>query len=276
MTVEVKMPAPAVTPVAPVVKDAGAQYLLRIGDACLVLSHRLSEWCGHAPMLEEDLALGNIALDLLGQARALLTRAGQLEAQAGGYTAAAPFDEDQLAYLREERHFLNPVLMELPRGDFAFTQARNLMAACWLLPLWDRLRDSSDAEVAAIAAKAVKEVQYHQQHAADWVVRLGDGTEESTRRMQAALLQLWPYAGELFASDAVDDAAVASGLGPAWSELRDDWDAAMAAVLNEAGLPRPKNTPHVYAGRQGVHSEHMGHMLATMQHLQRTYPGGVW
>jgi ring-1,2-phenylacetyl-CoA epoxidase subunit PaaC len=269
--------------VAPVVKDAGAQYLLRIGDACLVLSHRLSEWCGHAPMLEEDLALGNIALDLLGQARALLTRAGQLEAQAqaqaqaqAGGQPVAPFDEDQLAYLREERHFLNPVLMELPRGDFAFTQARNLMAACWLLPLWDRLRDSSDAEVAAIAAKAVKEVQYHQQHAADWVVRLGDGTEESTRRMQAALLQLWPYAGELFASDAVDDAAVASGLGPAWSELRDDWDAAMAAVLNEAGLPRPKNTPHVYAGRQGVHSEHMGHLLATMQHLQRTYPGGVW
>ncbi|OWQ88301.1 phenylacetate-CoA oxygenase subunit PaaI [Roseateles terrae] len=276
--------APAVTTrtaaavVGPVVKDVGAQYLLRIGDACLVLSHRLSEWCGHAPMLEEDLALGNIALDLLGQARALLTRAGQLEAraQAGGQTAAAPLDEDQLAYLREERHFLNPVLMELPRGDFAFTQARNLMAACWLLPLWDRLRDSSDAEVAAIAAKAVKEVQYHQQHAADWVVRLGDGTEESTRRMQAALMQLWPYVGELFASDAVDDAAVASGLGPAWSELRDDWDAAMAAVLNEAGLPRPKNTPHVYAGRQGVHSEHMGHMLATMQHLQRTYPGGVW
>lgn len=267
---------------APVVTDKGAQYVLRIGDACLVLSHRLSEWCGHAPMLEEDLALGNIALDLLGQARALLTRAGQLEAESEAASEAQSqgrrqvADEDQLAYLREERHFLNPVMMELPRGDFAFTQLRNLMAACWLLPLWDRLRASSDAEVAAIAAKAVKEVQYHQQHAADWVVRLGDGTEESTRRMQAALTQLWPYVGELFASDAVDAAAVASGLGPAWSELRDDWDAAMAAVLADAGLPRPKDTPHVYAGRQGVHSEHMGHMLATMQHLQRTYPGGVW
>jgi len=260
------------TKVSNVVDDAGAQYLLRLGDACLVLSHRLSEWCGHAPMLEEDLALGNIALDLLGQARALLTRAGQLQAQAGG----PALDEDQLAYLREERHFLNPVLMELPRGDFAFTQTRNLMVACWLLPLWDRLRASSDAEVAAIAGKAVKEVQYHQQHAADWVVRLGDGTEESTRRMQAALAQLWPYVGELFASDDIDAAAQASGLGPSWAELRDDWDSAMAAVLAEAKLPRPQDTPHVYAGRRGVHSEHMGHMLSTMQMLQRTYPGGVW
>ncbi|SEK32382.1 ring-1,2-phenylacetyl-CoA epoxidase subunit PaaC [Roseateles sp. YR242] len=254
------------------IDHAGAQYLLRIGDACLVLSHRLSEWCGHAPMLEEDLALGNIALDLLGQARALLTRAGELQASGSGEV----LDEDQLAYLREERHFYNPVLMELPRGDFAFTQARNLMVASWLLPLWDRLRDSSDAEVAAIAGKAVKEVQYHHQHAADWVVRLGDGTEESTRRMQAALAQLWPYVGELFAADEIDAAAVESGLGPAWADLRDDWDAAMAAVLAEAGLPRPKDTPHVYAGRRGVHSEHMGHMLSTMQYLQRTYPGGAW
>ena len=198
---------------------ADVQYLLRIGDACLVLSHRISEWIGHSPVLEEDLALGNIALDLLGQARALLTRAGQLNEE--------PLDEDQLAYLREERHYLNPVLMELPRGDFAFTQARNLIAACWLLPLWTRLQASSDAEVAAIAAKAVKEVRYHQQHAAEWVVRLGDGSEESTRRMTAALTALWPYVNELFASDAVDAAAEASDLGPAWSSLKPDWDAAM-------------------------------------------------
>ena len=247
---------------------ADVQYLLRIGDACLVLSHRISEWIGHSPVLEEDLALGNIALDLLGQARALLTRAGQLNEQ--------PLDEDQLAYLREERHYLNPVLMELPRGDFAFTQARNLVAACWLLPLWTRLQASSDAEVAAIAAKAVKEVRYHQQHAAEWVVRLGDGSEESTRRMTAALAALWPYVNELFASDAVDAAAEASGLGPAWSSLKPDWDAAMDEVLAEARLARPKDTPHVYAGVRGVHSEHMGHLLSTMQSLQRAYPGGVW
>ncbi len=247
---------------------ADVQYLLRVGDACLVLSHRISEWIGHSPVLEEDLALGNIALDLLGQARALLTRAGQL--------GEAPLDEDQLAYLREERHYLNPVMMELPRGDFAFTQARNLIAACWLLPLWTRLQASSDAEVAAIAAKAVKEVRYHQQHAAEWVVRLGDGSAESTRRMQDALQQLWPYVNELFAADAVDAAAEASGLGPAWSSLKPDWDAAMDEVLAEARLARPKDTPHVYAGVRGVHSEHMGHLLSTMQHLQRAYPGGVW
>ncbi|OWQ91474.1 phenylacetate-CoA oxygenase subunit PaaI [Roseateles aquatilis] len=247
---------------------ADVRYLLRLGDACLVLSHRLSEWCGHAPILEEDLALGNIALDLLGQARALLTRAGQLDGQA--------LDEDQLAFLREERHYLNPVLMELPRGDFAFTQARNLIVASWLLPLWTRLQDSADAEIAAIAAKAVKEVRYHQQHAAEWVVRLGDGSEESTRRMKDALAQLWPYVNELFASDDVDAAAEASGLGPAWSSLKPAWDAAMDEVLAEARLTRPKDTPHVYAGRLGVHSEHMGHMLATMQSLQRAYPGGVW
>lgn len=250
------------------VMDAKTTYVLRLADTCLIHSQRLSEWAGHAPVLEEDLALSNIALDLLGQARALLTRAGQLNEQ--------PLDEDQLAYLREERHYLNPVLMELPRGDFAFTQARNLIAACWLLPLWTRLQASSDAEVAAIAAKAVKEVRYHQQHAAEWVVRLGDGSEESTRRMTAALAALWPYVNELFASDAVDAAAEASGLGPAWSSLKPDWNAAMDEVLVEARLARPKDTPHVYAGVRGVHSEHMGHMLATMQSLQRAYPGGVW
>ncbi|UXH79923.1 1,2-phenylacetyl-CoA epoxidase subunit PaaC [Roseateles amylovorans] len=244
------------------------RYLLPLGDACLVLSHRLSEWCGHSPILEEDLALGNIALDLLGQARAVLTRAGQLDGQS--------FDEDQLAFLRDERHYLNPVMMELPRGDFAFTQARNLMAACWLLPLWTRLQASSDAEVAAIAAKAVKEVRYHQQHAAEWVVRLGDGSEESTRRMTTALAQLWPYVNELFATDETDAAAERSGLGPAWSTLKPEWDAAMDEVLAEARLARPADTPHVYAGRLGVHSEHMGHLLATMQSLPRAYPGGVW
>ena len=221
---------------------ADVQYLLRIGDACLVLSHRISEWIGHSPVLEEDLALGNIALDLLGQARALLTRAGQLNEQ--------PLDEDQLAYLREERHYLNPVLMELPRGDFAFTQARNLVAACWLLPLWTRLQASSDAELAAIAAKAVKEVRYHQQHAAEWVVRLGDGSEESTRRMTTALAALWPYVNELFASDAVDADAEASGLGPAWSSLKPDWNAAMDEVLAEARLARPKDTPQPKRSRR--------------------------
>eukprot|EP01137_Pigoraptor_chileana_P033075 Opistho-2@23469 len=185
-------------------------YLLRLGDSCLILAQRISEWCGHGPILEEDLALSNMALDLLGQARALLTHAAQLDGQG--------HDEDQLAFLRDERQYLNPVLMELPRGDFAFTQVRNFAVATWLLLLWQRLETSSDAEVAAIAGKAVKEAKYHQQHAADWVVRLGDGTDESAARMREALATLWPYFNELFEADAVDAAAVAQGL-PMYSAL---------------------------------------------------------
>ena len=155
-------------------QDAAVQYLLRLGDTCLILGHRLSEWCGHGPILEEDIALANMALDLVGQARALLTRAGQIEGRGR--------DEDQLAYLRDERDYLNVTLVELPRGDFAFTVVRNAMVATLLKLLWARLSDSSDAELAAIAGKAIKEARYHQQHAADWVVRLGDGTAESRRR----------------------------------------------------------------------------------------------
>ncbi len=244
------------------------QYLLRLGDSCLVLAQRISEWCGHAPILEEDLALSNMALDLLGQARGLLTHAAKLDGP--GY------DEDQLAFLRDERQYLNPVLMELPRGDFAYTQLRNFAVATWLLLLWQRLQTSSDAELAAIAGKAVKEAAYHQQHAADWVVRLGDGTEESAERMQAALASLWPYFNELFDSDAVDAAAAEQGLGPAWSELKPAWQAQMAEVLADAGLACPKDSPYQSQGRRGIHSEHMGHMLATMQYLQRAYPGGRW
>jgi ring-1,2-phenylacetyl-CoA epoxidase subunit PaaC len=244
------------------------QYLLRIGDSCLILAQRLGEWCGHAPILEEDLALANMALDLLGQARALLTHAAHLDGQG--------HDEDQLAFLREERQYLNPVLMELPRGDFAFTQVRNFAVATWLLLLWRRLQSSTDPEVAAIAAKAVKESAYHQQHAADWVVRLGDGTAESTARMAEALAQLWPLFNELFDADAVDAAAVEQGLGPSWAELRPEWTAHLNEVLVDAGLAHPKASGYVSAGRRGVHSEHMGHLLAEMQYLQRAYPGGKW
>ncbi|MCG2595685.1 phenylacetate-CoA oxygenase subunit PaaC [Ramlibacter sp. XY19] len=244
------------------------QYLLRIGDTALILSHRLSEWAGHAPVLEEDLALANMALDLIGQARALLTHAGALE--------GAGHDEDQLAFLREERDYRNVTLAELPRGDFAVTVLRNAMMATFFKLLWDKLVASGDAEVAAIAAKARKEARYHQQHAADWVVRLAGGTEESRRRMERALDQLWIYGAELFASDAVDDEAQASGLGPRWSELKADWDAEMDAILAEAGLTAPKATPFLSTGKRGVHSEHMGFILAEMQQLQRAYPGGVW
>jgi len=244
------------------------QYLLRLGDTCLILAQRLGEWCGHAPVLEEDIALTNVALDLVGQSRALLTRAGELEGRG--------HDEDQLAFLRDERDYFNLTLVELPRGDFAFTVLRNLFVATWAKLLWDRLHTSSDAEVAAIAGKALKEVRYHQQHAADWVVRLADGTDESRQRIDAALAALWIYTAELFESDAVDAQAQASGLGPRWADLREPWLAEIGAVFGEAGLAVPKECAFRSTGTRGVHSEHMGFILSDMQHLQRSYPGGVW
>ncbi len=243
-------------------------YLLRLSDTCLILGQRLGEWCGHAPILEEDIALSNMALDLIGQARALLTLAGQ--------RSGPSLDEDQLAFLRDEGDSRNPTLAELPRGDFAFTVLRNVIVATWLKLMWERLRDSSDADLAAIAGKALKEARYHQQHAADWAVRLGDGTDESRRRCEAALTQVWLYTPELFEADAVDAAAVAAGLGPAWSELQEPWLAEMSEVLGEAKLAMPAEAAFRSTGKRGLHSEHMGYLLAEMQYLQRTYPGGAW
>jgi len=248
--------------------DPKLQYLLRIGDACLILGQRLGEWCGHAPIVEEDIALSNMALDLIGQARGVLTLAGDQCPQ--------DYDEDQLAFLRDERDYLNPTIVELDRGDFAFTVLRNTIVATWLKLLWERLRDSNDAELAAIAGKALKEARYHQQHAADWVVRLGDGTEESRRRIEAALARLWLYTPELFEGDAVDAAAQTSGLGPAASELRGPWLDEMREILGEAGLVLPKDAAFRSSGKRGVHSEHMGYILSEMQYLQRAFPGGVW
>lgn len=249
-------------------RDPAAQYVLRLADTCLILGQRLGEWCGHAPIIEEDMALTNVALDLIGQARALLTRAGKMGQQ--------QFDEDQLAFLREEPDYRNVTMAELPRGDFAFTMLRNAMIATFLKLVWQRLAESSDAELAAIAGKAVKEARYHQQHAGDWVVRLGDGTDESRRRTEAALRQLWRYVPELLEGDAIDEQAAASGLGPNWSELREAWMAEMRALLDAAGLAMPDEAKFRSTGKRGVHSEHMGHLLAEMQYLQRAYPGGVW
>jgi ring-1,2-phenylacetyl-CoA epoxidase subunit PaaC len=248
--------------------EADVQYLLRIADTALVLGQRIAEWTGHAPVLEEDIALANMALDLVGQCRAVLTHAGKLH--------GAGFDEDQLAFLREERDYRNVTLVELPRGDFAVTTARNVMMATFFKQLWERLSDSKDAELAAIAGKAVKEARYHQQHAADWLVRLADGTEESRRRVDKALAELWPYTGELFASDAVDEQAHASGLGPRWGDLREAWLGEITQVFDEAGLAVPAAVPLLSTGKTGVHSEHMGFILAELQYLQRAYPGGVW
>ena len=248
--------------------DPAAQYLLRIGDTCLVLAQRLGEWCGHAPVLEEDIAMTNMALDLVGQARAVLTHAGRL----GGHG----HDEDQLAFLRDERDYRNVTMVELPRGDFAFTVLRNTMVAAWLKGLWERLAESSDGELAGIAGKAVKEARYHLQHAADWVVRLGDGTPESHRRAQDALDELWRYVPELFEPDEVDEAAHASGLGPRCSELHARWLEEVEPVLREATLAVPPASGFRSTGKRGVHTEHMGYLLAEMQHLQRSFPGGAW
>ncbi|MES2958960.1 MAG: 1,2-phenylacetyl-CoA epoxidase subunit PaaC [Pseudomonadota bacterium] len=248
------------------------RYVLRIADTCLIHAQRLSEWCGHAPVLEEDIALANLGLDLLGQARALLTHAAALE--------GSGHDEDALAFLRDEREFFNLTLVEMPlrRGgaDFADTQLRCLIVAAWLLPLWRGLQASRDAALAAIAGKASKETRYHLAHAADWVVRLGDGNEESRRRMTAALARAWPHVAELFDDDAVDEAADASGLGPRASALREAWLAALRPVFADARLALPADAAFRSHGRRGVHSEHMGYVLAEMQHLQRAFPGGVW
>lgn len=257
--------------------DPSVQYLLRIADTCLILAQRLSEWCGHAPVLEEDIAMANMALDLLGQARALLAHAGRLEGQG--------HDEDQLAFLRSERDYLNVTLVELPndaggKRDFAFTVLRNVVMATFLKLLWERLADSSDAELAAIAGKAVKEARYHQRHAGEWVVRLADGTDESRRRIEAARDRLWIYTAEMFESDAIDERADTSGLGPRWSSLREAWIAEMAGLFDEAHLAMPKGSAEGSkfrsTGKSGKHSEHMGFILTEMQYLQRAYPGGVW
>ena len=254
-----------------IVKTPTTQYLLRLADTCLILGQRLGEWSGHAPMLEEDIALSNMALDLVGQARALLTHAGTLTAGEG-----VVHDEDQLAFLRDERDYFNVTLAELPRGDFAFTVLRNLVLATLLKQIWQRLGNSSDPDLAAIAGQAVKEARYHQRHAADWWVRLADGSAESRRRCVAAFAQQWRFAAELFEPDAVDDAALASGLGPRWEDLWPGWAADLTPVFAKGGLPPPAWGPFRSTGKQGLHSEHMGPLLATMQSLQRSFPGGVW
>ncbi|MBL8327627.1 MAG: phenylacetate-CoA oxygenase subunit PaaC [Rubrivivax sp.] len=253
------------------------RHVLRLADTCLIHAQRLGEWCGHGPVLEEDIALTNLALDLLGQARALLTHAAALDGQG--------HDEDRLAFLREEGDYLNLTLVEQPMrrssahapgGDFADTVVRNLLVCTWLRLHWQQLVDSRDAELAAIAGKALKESRYHVEHAVDWTVRLGDGTAESRLRMQAALERAWPHVSELFADDEVDDAAAAAGWGPRRGALREAWRAEIGAVLQRATLALPADSPLLSRGSRGVHSEHMGFILAEMQYLQRAYPGGRW
>ena len=251
----------------PTTTDA-VEPLLRIADSCLVLAQRLSAWCGHAPALEEDIALANIALDVLGHARALLTRAGELE--------GAGRDEDALAYLREAPDFRNLLLVEQPNGDFAHTIVRQLLFDAWTVPLWQALTTSRDEQVAGIAGKAVKEAAYHLRHSSTWVVRLGDGTDESHRRTQAAVDALWPYAGEAFLDDDVDRAAADAGLAPLPASLQPVWRHTVEAVLAEATLAVPADPWWQRGGRQGNHSEHLTYLLAEMQVVHRAHPGATW
>lgn len=251
-----------------IARSLQVDYLLRIADTCLIHAQRLGEWCGHGPILEEDIALSNMALDLLGAARGLYTHIGTLD----GNTLS----EDQLAMLREERDYLNFTLVELPRGDYAVTVVRNVLLAAWLRLLWERLQHSRDHEVAGIAGKAVKEARYHLQHYGAWLLRLGDGTEESARRTQAALEAQWIYTPELFQDDDADRAAAQSGLGPASSELHPQWLSDVTALLRQAKLALPSDSDYRSTGKFGRHSENLGYILSEMQYLQRTYPGGVW
>lgn len=243
-------------------------YTLRLADDALVLGHRLSEWTSRAPTLEEEMALANVALDLIGQARALYAHAGEVEGRGRS--------EDDLAYFREEGEFRNLLIAELPNGDFAFTVLRQVLVSAFMLPFWEALERSRDPTLAAVAAKAAKEVAYHLRHGSEWLVRLGDGTAESRRRTLAALDELWPWAGELFEMDPAERALVEAGVAVDREALRPRWSATIDAVFAEAGLPRPRGGWSQTGGRRGVHTEHLGPMLAVMQSLARAHPGATW
>lgn len=246
-----------------------AQFLLRQGDNTLILGHRVSEWCGHAPILEEDIALANTALDLIGQTQMWLGYAAEVT----GTDKTA----DDLAFLRDVWDFRNVLLCELPNGDFGRTLMRQFLFDAFQSVWMPRLAQSSDDRIAAIAAKAAKEVAYHVERSADTVVGLGDGTPESHARMQEALDYLWPYVGEMFTSDAIDTAMTEAGIAPDPSSLRDEYDALITRVLSEATLTIPTSDFAHKGGRSGtMHTEHLGHLLCTMQWLQRAYPGSEW
>lgn len=249
-------------------KEELFELLVRLGDDHLVLGHRVSEWCGHAPTLEEDLALPNIALDLIGQARSLYTYAGEIE--------GAGRDEDRIAYLRLEHDYHNLLLAERPNGDFAHTIARQLFFSVFMHAWWREAVRSTDETLAAIAAKAVKESAYHVRHAAEWTIRLGDGTGESARRMGDAVAALWPYTGEMFETDAVTDSLAAARVAPDPASIKPEWDRSIAEVFAEAFVEAPGETWQHTGGRKGRHGEDMGYLLADLQYMQRAYPGMTW
>jgi len=271
-------PESAVAPKAPAFNPAGSrtavienplfEYVTRLGDDRLILGHRMSEWCGHGPILEEDIAMSNIALDLIGHASSLLALAGEIEGKGR--------DADALAYFRDGVAFRNLLMVELPNGDFGFTMVRQFLFDAYSVLQWDALTHAADERVAALAAKSLKEDKYHLRHSSEWVVRLGDGTTESHDRAQRALDALWRYTGELFDHDAVDDAVAAQGIVVDHEALQARWRTMVADVVQRATLTLPADGPMRRGGRTGRHTEHLGHLLSEMQIVARSHPGASW
>jgi ring-1,2-phenylacetyl-CoA epoxidase subunit PaaC len=243
-------------------------YTLRRADDALILGHRLSEWCGHAPMLEEDMALANMGLDLLGQARELYTYAARVEGNGN--------DEDKFAYLRDVRQYRNLLLVEQPNGDFARTMVRQFFYAVFADLYWRAMVKSQDATLAAIAAKSEKESAYHVRHSSEWMVRLGDGTEQSHARAQTAIDDLWGFTGEMFETDEAERALIGAGIAVDPVTLRPSWLKTISEIVSQATLTLPKSGWMQQGGRSGRHSEHLGHLLSELQSMQRTFPGATW
>jgi ring-1,2-phenylacetyl-CoA epoxidase subunit PaaC len=243
-------------------------YVLRLGDDSLILGQRLGEWCGHGPILEEDIAMTNISLDLIGQAMSLLDYAGEIDGNGK--------DHDALAFLRFENEYKNALLVEQPNGDFADTMMRQFLFDAFRQPLFEKLVRSSDAQLSAIAEKSLKETRYHLKHTSEWIIRLGDGTEESHTRAQKALDNLWRYTDELFTETSADLSLVTSGIVPSMAEIKEVWNKTVHAVFAEATLQIPTNNWQFEGGRRGVHSEHLGYLLADLQYMQRAYPNMKW
>ena len=243
-------------------------YTLRRADDALILGHRLSEWCGHAPMLEEDMALANMGLDLLGQARELYSYAAKIEGKGN--------DEDKFAYLRDNRQYRKLLLLEQPNGDFARTMERQFFYAVFADLYWRAMMQSSDSTLAAIAAKSEKESAYHVRHSSEWIIRLGDGTEESHRRAQTAIDDLWAYTGEMFRVDDSEHGLIDKGIAIDPAKLHAQWHKTVTSVVGEATLALPKSDWMQQGGRDGRHSEHLGHLLSELQSMPRTFPGATW
>lgn len=244
------------------------EYTLRLGDDSLILGHRLSEWCGHGPILEEDIAMTNISLDLIGQATSLLQYAGEVEEKGRS--------EDDLAFLRFDREYKNLLLLEQPNGDFGMTMMRQFLFDAYRKPLFDRLTKANDETLAAIAEKSLKETKYHLRHSSEWIIRLGDGTQESHNRIQESLNTLWRYTSEIFYSDEVDQELIDKGIIPSMDGLETEWKNTVDEVFAEATLEIPTNNWKHEGGRKGMHSEHLGYILAELQFMQRAYPGMEW